>query len=86
MQAHYEAFCQTETTVFAALCKALPYPSAMVCAVQGAAYLFLCNALLCRLPALEPKPEAKPAQKPDGRHAAKPAPADAPAQEGEPAV
>jgi hypothetical protein len=88
MQAHYEAFCQTETAVFAALCKVLPYPDAMMCAVQGAAYLFLCNALLCHQPAPEPRPEAKPTPKPDSRHTSKPTPAEeASAQtEGEPAV
>ncbi len=82
MQAHYETFCHTETAVFGDLCKALPYPSAMACAVQGAAYLFLCNALLAKLPA--PKGESEP--KPDGRHAPKTGAETAqnPAQEGAP--
>ena len=75
LQAHYEAFCQTETDVFAALSEAMPFPSPMMCAVQGAAYLFLCNALLARQP--EPKPEPKadgklgphPAGNPPEKHA-----------------
>jgi hypothetical protein len=56
MQAHYEAFCQTEKLVFESLCIALPYPTAMTCAVQGAAYLFLCNALLADCPNRRPSP------------------------------
>lgn len=86
MQAHYEAFCQTEKTVFAALCEALPFPSPMACAVQGAAYLFLCNALLTRQP--EPKPDPKPEPKAAPKAEAKPKPTDGkapkPTQEGEP--
>ena len=84
MQAHYEAFCQTEKSVFESLCSALPYPNAMACAVQGAAYLFLCNALLARLPEPKAEPEPKPSPKPEGRHAPKPAAETAPkpAQEG----
>lgn len=86
MQAHYEAFCQTEKLVFESLCSALPYPNAMTCAVQGAAYLFLCNALLARLPEPKAEPESKPSPKPEGRHAPKPAAETAPkpAQEGAP--
>ena len=86
MQAHYEAFCQTEELVFESLCSALPYPNAMTCAVQGAAYLFLCNALLARLPEPKAEPEPKPSPKPEGRHAPKPAAETAPkpAQEGAP--
>lgn len=45
MQAQYESFCQTERTVFQALSDALPLP-VLDCAVQGAAYLLLCNTLL----------------------------------------
>jgi len=71
LQAHYEAFCNTEKTVFTALGEALPLPSPMNCAVQGAAYLFLCNALLAKLP------EEPPAPRPDPRR-----PADANAGNG----
>jgi hypothetical protein len=61
LQAHYESFCHTERAVFAALGEALPLPSPMTCAVQGAAYLFLCNALLFRQP--EPSPDPRRADK-----------------------
>lgn len=50
LQAHYAHFCQMEKQFFSALGEALPYPSPLSCAVQGAAYLFLCNALLYRQP------------------------------------
>lgn len=71
MQAHYEAFCTTEKNVFQSLARALPLPSPTACAVQGAAYLFLCNALLANKPEPppEPKPEPKPDTRQDGRHA-----------------
>lgn len=79
LQSHYEAFCQTERSIFAALGEALPFPSAMTCAVQGAAYLFLCNALLAKKQ--EPKPDgrqpAKPEPKPAGMPQAKPPAAEA---------
>jgi hypothetical protein len=68
LQTHYENFCKTERDVFAALGDALPLPSPMTCAVQGAAYLFLCNALLFRQP--EPSPDPRRADK-----AAQPPPA-----------
>lgn len=58
MQEHYQRFCDTEREVFDTLLAAIPFPSPMTCAVQGAAYLFLCNALLAKLP--EPKSDAKP--------------------------
>ena len=64
LQAHYETFCQTEKTIFTALGEALPFPSPMTCAVQGAAYLFLCNALLAKLPEAASKPDPKHASKP----------------------
>ena len=72
LQAHYERFCQTEKEIFSALGDALPYPSPMVCAVQGAAYLFLCNALLAKKPAPPARPETKPdlRAKPEAAHAA----------------
>ena len=63
LQTHYEAFCQTEKAIFTALGEALPFPSPMTCAVQGAAYLFLCNALLAKPP--------EPNLKTDSRHAPK---------------
>jgi hypothetical protein len=62
LREHYESFCKTETQVFAELGEALPYPSAMTCAVQGAAYLFLCNALLAKRP--EPRPDARHSEPP----------------------
>lgn len=64
LQAHYENFCRLEKEIFTALGEALPFPSPMACAVRGAAYLFLCNALLAKRP--EPAP--------DPRHAPRPAP------------
>ena len=63
IQAQYESFCQTEKAIFSALGDALPYPSPMVCAVQGAAYLFLCNALLAKKPQQAPASESR-----DDRH------------------
>ena len=60
LQAQYERFCQTEKEIFSALGEALPYPSPMTCAVQGSAYLFLCNALLAKRPEIPNKQEAKP--------------------------
>jgi len=63
LQTHYQHFCSTETKLFSALGEALPFPSPMTCAVQGAAYLFLLNALLAKEP--EPKPEDKPDTKKD---------------------
>ncbi|MCE5342170.1 MAG: DUF1836 domain-containing protein [Eubacteriales bacterium] len=65
LQAHYESFCKTEREVLGALSEALPLPSAMTCAVQGAAYLFLCNALLFKK------------SQPTPRHANKQAPSTA---------
>ena len=67
LQTHYESFCQTEKEIFSALGDALPLPSAMTCAVQGAAYLFLGTALLATRP--EPRQEPKPEPRPDPRHA-----------------
>ncbi len=66
LQTHYENFCNTERDVFAALGEALPLPSPMTCAVQGAAYLFLCNALLFRQsePSPDPRRVDKAAQMP----------------------
>ena len=66
MQAHYEAFCQTECAVFSALAEALPLPM-MDSAVRGAAYLLLCNTLLhAPQPSAVKEPQAetaKPARK-----------------------
>lgn len=62
MQAHYEGFCQTETAVFATLGDILPQPM-MTCAVQGAAYLLLCNTLLhVEKPPRETQPKPEPAK------------------------
>lgn len=60
MQAHYESFCQTQLAVFAALSDTLPLPL-MTCAVQGAAYLLLCNTLLApqKADGKQPSPAAK---------------------------
>ena len=58
MQAHYETFCQTELKAFSALTDALPLPL-LTCAVQGAAFLLLCNTLLARQPEPKPKPVSK---------------------------
>ena len=74
LQAHYENFCRLEKEIFSALGEALPFPSPMACAMRGAAYLFLCNALLAKRP--EPAP--------DPRHAPRPTPeAQKPAAEAE---
>ena len=54
MQAHYERFCQTEQAVFSTLSDTLPL---LDCAVQGAAYMLLCNALLHPLKPRKGKPE-----------------------------
>lgn len=90
LQAHYETFCQTEKAIFTALGEALPFPSPMTCAVQGAAYLFLCNALLAKLPEAAPKPEPKHAPKPAESIAKDTKPADIPPKAattaGEPAA
>ena len=56
LQAHYTHFCQLEKQLFSALGEALPYPSPLSCAVHGASYLFLCNALLYRQPETAAKP------------------------------
>jgi hypothetical protein len=56
MQAHYEDFCQTQRTVFASLGDTPPLPL-MTCAVQGAAYLLLCNSLLYNPQPPKGKPE-----------------------------
>ena len=75
LQQHYESFCQTERTIFSALGDALPLPSPLVCAVQGAAYLFVCNALLAKRPEPTPDPRhaPKPADKPPEKPPEKPA-------------
>ena len=63
MQAHYEAFCQTERAVFSALGDTQPLPL-LTCAVQGAAYLLLCNTLLhAQQPPKETQPKADTAKK-----------------------
>ena len=67
LQAQYERFCQTEKEIFSALGEALPYPSPMTCAVQGSAYLFLCNALLAKRPEIPAKQEAKPDPKSESK-------------------
>lgn len=77
LQSQYESFCQTEKEIFSALGEALPYPSPMVCAVQGSAYLFLCNALLAKKPELSVKPEPKPDAKAAPKHSPKPSDASA---------
>lgn len=86
MQAHYEAFCAVEKAVFQALADALPLPSPTACAVQGAAYLFLCNALLAKKsePPPEPKPEPKPDARQDSRHQRRAEEKPAPKPEAEP--
>ncbi len=74
LQAHYEAFCQTVREIFTTLLKAMPFPSPMHCAVQGAAYLFLCNTLLATQQ--EPKAETvktpKAEEKPSGKAVSQP--------------
>ena len=67
LEAQYRNFCQTEKEIFSALGEALPYPSPMTCAVQGSAYLFLCNALLAKRPEPPAKPEAKPNPKAEAK-------------------
>jgi len=68
LQSQYINFCQTEKEIFSALGEALPYPSPMVCAVQGSAYLFLCNALLAKKPDLPVKSDSKLDSKSDAKH------------------
>ena len=63
LKEHYELFCQTETETFATLGNVLPLPSPMICAMRGAAYQFLCNALLVKPP--QPAPEPRHAPKPE---------------------
>ncbi|MDD3212934.1 MAG: DUF1836 domain-containing protein [Eubacteriales bacterium] len=70
LQAHYEAFCETEKAVFGAMSRAMPFPSPMSCAVQGAAYQLLCNVLLAKPSATEPSRSAKSAQVAPGEPAA----------------
>jgi hypothetical protein len=62
LREQYEQFCHTEKEAFSSLSAALPLPSVMVCAVQGAAYQFLCNAVLSKPP--QPAPEPRHAPKP----------------------
>lgn len=81
LQSQYESFCQTEKEIFSALGEALPYPSPMVCAVQGSAYLFLCNALLAKKPDLPVKPESKADTKVDAKHPPKHADQPSPSTE-----
>ena len=57
LQAHYEAFCQTQLSVFASLSDALPQPL-MDCAMRGAAYLLLCNTQLTPEPPIKTEPPA----------------------------
>ena len=56
LQEHYESFCQLQTAAFEELLSAMPFPSAMACTVRGAAYHFLCNAILQK----EPEPPIDP--------------------------
>lgn len=59
IQALYEDFCQQQQTVTQQLLKALPLPSPLYCAVQSAAYSFLCNVLLAKdTESASPKEEA----------------------------
>ena len=87
LQTQYESFCQTEKEIFSALGEALPYPSPMTCAVQGSAYLFLCNALLAKKPEAsirqDVKPDSKAESKPDPKHAPKPTAEEPAATTGE---
>lgn len=64
LKEHYELFCQTEKETFTALGNALPLPSPMICAMRGAAYQFLCNALLAKAP--QPMPDPRHAPRPEG--------------------
>lgn len=49
----YTHFCEQQNAAFDALCTALPLPSALTCAVWGAAYQFLCGAVLAAKPEKE---------------------------------
>jgi hypothetical protein len=83
LQAHYEHFCKVEKEIFVSLGKALPFPSPMTCAVQGAAYLFLCNILLAK------KPQSAPEPRPDPKHPepkGKDAPSDKPEEVAEESI
>ncbi len=70
MQAHYENFCQTERAVFSALSDTPTLPL-LTCAVQGAAYLLLCNSLLYNPQPLKGKPEPPAAKGPQPEAAKK---------------
>ncbi len=85
LREQYEQFCRTEKEVFNSLGAALPLPSVMVCAVQGAAYQFLCNAVLAKqpLPAPEPRHAPKPAEVPKPAEAPKPTEAPTPEKAAE---
>jgi hypothetical protein len=72
MREHYESFCRTERAVFTALSDSQPLPL-MDCAVQGAAYQLLSNALLHRPQPPKGKPEPAPKEAPPKPEAAKPA-------------
>lgn len=50
IKTHYEHFCQTQIEVFSTLLSELPLQSPTTCAVRGAAYRFLCNAILFAAP------------------------------------
>ncbi|MEG0271105.1 MAG: DUF1836 domain-containing protein [Clostridia bacterium] len=50
-EALYTLFCSVQTQEFASLTAELPQLSPMTCAVRGATYRFLCNALLAKNPA-----------------------------------
>ncbi|MDD3409897.1 MAG: DUF1836 domain-containing protein [Eubacteriales bacterium] len=60
MQQHYERFCRTQREVFAALSASIPTTPPMACAIQGAAYRFLCNAVLVREEEKKDKAHAAP--------------------------
>ena len=46
VEAIYRGFCATQQAVFGAMAEALPMRDAMTCAVQSAAYRFLCSEML----------------------------------------
>ncbi len=50
VQEQYEHFCRAQTEAFQALSASLPMASPVACAIQGAAYRFLCNAILIQEP------------------------------------
>ena len=57
IEAVYSHFCRTLSEVFTQLSEENPVPSPLSCVVRGAAYRFLCNAILTHDPEKQPQKE-----------------------------